>query len=54
MLVTILDPKKFCRNYVESGTKWPKCPKLSSRVKNGRTWENTISTVTVLMTLIFR
>ena len=37
ILVTSLDPKKCCRNYVESGTKCSKCPKLSSRAQNGRT-----------------
>ena len=40
ILAPFLDPKKCCRNYVETGTKWPKYPKLSSRAKNGPTWEN--------------
>ena len=37
ILATILEPKESCRNYVEAGTKWPKCPKLSSKAKNGST-----------------
>ena len=52
ILATILDRKRFCKNYVEAGEKCPKCPKLSSRAKKGRTWK-TISTVTGLLTLIF-
>ena len=37
ILATILEPKKCCRKYVEAGAKWPKCPKLSSKAKNGCT-----------------
>ena len=33
ILATTLDAKKFCRNYVEAGKKWPKCSKWSSREK---------------------
>ena len=36
IISTILDSNKCCRNYVETDVKWPKCPKLSSRAKNGR------------------
>ena len=39
VLATFLDANKCCRNYVEAGTKRPKRPKLSSRAKNGCTWE---------------
>ena len=53
ILATILDHNKCCRNDLEAGIKWTKCPKLSSRAKNGCTWENNISTVTGLMTLRF-
>ena len=37
ILATILYPNKYCRSYVEAGEKWQKCPKLSSKAKNGRT-----------------
>ena len=53
ILTTFLDPTKCCRNYVEAGTKWPKHSKLSSRAKNWCTWENNISPLTGLLTLIF-
>ena len=53
ILATVLDPKKFYRNYVEAGTKCPKYPKLSSRAKNGCTQEKNISAVTGLFTLTF-
>ena len=39
-----------CRNYAEIGTEWPKCPKLSSRAKKGRTSEKNDSPLTGLMT----
>ena len=39
----ILDPNKCCRNDVEADVKWPKCPKLSSKAKNGRAPEKRIS-----------
>ena len=40
-------------NYVEAGTNWPKCPKLSSRAKMGTLEKIIFSTVTGLLTLIF-
>ena len=53
ILATILDHNKCCRNDLEAGIKWTKCPKLSNRAKNGCIWENNISTVTRLLTLRF-
>ena len=53
ILATILYHIKFCGNNVEAGSKRPKFPKFSSRSKNGLTWENNISTVTVLLTLTY-
>ena len=54
---SILDLKvntlnKPCINYIQAGVKLPKWPKLSSRAKIGRTYENNISTVNRLLTLI--
>ena len=49
-----LDPKKCYRNSVEAGTKRSKHSKLSSRSKNGYTWENNIFPMTGLLMLRFR